>query len=178
MLKNDAGKRFVDVTEATGTGHLQKGHGVAFADLDNDGDEDVVLNVGGAVPGDAYFDALFANPGGSGNNWISVKLVGVRTNRAAIGAKITVTLGRAGGASPIRMREVTSGGSFGSNSFVQHIGLGRAKVIETLDIWWPVSKTHQTFHQVPVNQFLEIREGAERYETRKLPPPFAIGGGS
>jgi ASPIC and UnbV/FG-GAP-like repeat len=178
MLKNEAGKRFVDVTEATGTGHLQKGHGIAFADLDNDGDEDIVLNVGGAVPGDSYDDALFANPGGSGNNWISVKLVGVRSNRAAIGAKITVTLGRAGGASPLRMREVNSGGSFGANSFVQHIGVGHAKVIETLDIWWPASRTHQTFKNVPVNQFLEIREGADTYERRNVPPPFAIGGGS
>jgi hypothetical protein len=169
MLKNDAGKRFVDVTDATGTGHLQKGHGIAFVDLDNDGDEDVVLNVGGAVPGDNYDDALFANPGGSGNNWISVKLVGVKSNRAAIGARITVTLGRAGGASPLRMREVTSGGSFGANSFVQHIGLGRATVIDTLEIWWPASKTRQTFRQVPVNRFLEIREGAATYETRHVP---------
>ena len=40
MLKNDAGRRFPDVTEATGTGHLQKGHGVAFADFDNDGDQE------------------------------------------------------------------------------------------------------------------------------------------
>ena len=69
MLKNDAGKRFLDVTEATGTGHLQKGHGVAFADFDNDGDQDVVLNVGGSFPGDTYDDALFENPGGYGNNW-------------------------------------------------------------------------------------------------------------
>ena len=63
MLKNDAGRRFADVTEATGTGHLQKGHGVAFADLDNDGDEDIVLNVGGAVPGDRYDDAALREPG-------------------------------------------------------------------------------------------------------------------
>ncbi len=66
MLKNVDGKRFVDVTEATGTGHLQKGHGIAFVDLDNDGDEDVLLNVGGAVPGDNYGEALFENPGAGG----------------------------------------------------------------------------------------------------------------
>ena len=48
MFRNDGGRRFVDVTAATGTGHLQKGHGVAFADLDNDGDQDVFANVGGS----------------------------------------------------------------------------------------------------------------------------------
>ena len=53
MLRNDGGRRFVDVTAATGTGHLQKGHGVAFADLDDDGNEEVIVNMGGAVPGDA-----------------------------------------------------------------------------------------------------------------------------
>ncbi len=93
MLKNVNGERFVDVTEATGTGHLQKGHGIAFVDIDNDGDEDVVLNNGGAVPGDNYGEALYENPGaGPGNHWLSLKLVGVKTNRAAIGAKIRVHL--------------------------------------------------------------------------------------
>ena len=66
MLKNDGGRRFLDVTDATGTGHLQKGHGVAFADLDNDGDEDVVLNSGGAVPGDRYDDVAVPEPGRRG----------------------------------------------------------------------------------------------------------------
>ncbi len=141
MLKNVGGTRFVDVTEATGTGHLQKGHGIAFVDIDNDGDEDVILNNGGAVPGDNYGEALYENPGaGAGNHWISVKLVGVRTNRPAIGAKIRVHLAGAVEGSPLRYREVTSGGSFGANSFTQHIGLGKA-TIESLEIEWPTSKT-------------------------------------
>ncbi len=175
MLKNEEGQRFLDVTEATGTGHLQKGHGIAFADLYNNGNEDVVLNVGGAVPGDNYDDVVFENPGGSHNSWISLKLIGVKSNRAAIGAKIRVTLGRAasasgaGGASPIRYREVTSGGSFGSNSLTQHIGLGRAQMIDTIEISWPASGTKQTFHNVPVNQFLEIREDAQTYTVRRVP---------
>jgi len=175
MLKNDAGRRFLDVTEPTGTGHLQKGHGIAFADLDNDGDEDIVLNVGGAVPGDRYDDALFENPGGSGNNWIGLELIGVKSNRAAIGARIRLTLGRAGGASPLRMREVSSGGSFGANSLRQHIGVGRAQVIEMMEIFWPASGTRQIFRNVPVNQFLRIREGADQYEIR-TPPRIKLGG--
>ncbi len=176
MLKNDAGKRFLDVTEATGTGHLQKGHGVAFADLDNDGDEDVVLNVGGAVPGDRYDEALFENPGGFGNNWISLKLVGVKTNRVAIGARITLRLRGAGEGSPLRYREVTSGGSFGASSLVQHIGLGKAKVVDSLEIYWPVSRTTQTFRDVPVNTFLEVEELADHYAVR-APRRFSFARG-
>jgi hypothetical protein len=169
ILKNDAGRRFLDVTEATGMGHLQKGHGVAFADLDNDGDQDVVLNVGGAVPGDYYEDALFENPGGHGNHWISVRLVGVKTNRLAIGARITVRLRDSGPGSPVRYREVTSGGSFGASSLVQHIGLDKATAIDALEVDWPVSGTRQIFRDLPVDRALEIRELTDAVTVRDLP---------
>ena len=169
VLKNDAGRRFLDVTAATGMGHLQKGHGVAFADLDFDGDQDVVLNVGGAVPGDRYDDALFRNPGGSGNNWLSVRLVGARSNRAAVGATITVRL-KGGG---LRYREVTTGGSFGASPFTQHIGLGKGEV-ESLTIRWPVTRTTQVFTAVPVNQALEIHELAKAHEVVQR-EAFTIG---
>ena len=91
LLHNNGGKFFVDVTTSSGTGELHKGHGVAFADLDNDGDEDLLFEVGGATPGDAHAMRLFENPG-HGNDWITLKLVGVKTNRAAIGARIKVTV--------------------------------------------------------------------------------------
>jgi hypothetical protein len=177
MFKNERGMRFVDVTEATGTGHLQKGHGISFVDIDNDGDEDVVLNVGGAVPGDNYTESLFENPGTEVGNWISVRLVGVKTNRAAIGAKITVTLPDASSGSAQRYREVTSGGSFGSNSLTQHIGIGSAKSIAALEVLWPVSKTRQVFKNVPINSFLEVRELDDRYKTYS-PPRVTLRGPS
>jgi hypothetical protein len=170
VLKNDAGRRFVDVTEATGMGHLQKGHGVAFADVDGDGDQDVALNVGGSIPGDDYDDALFENPGGHGNNWISIRLVGVKTNRAAIGAQITLRLKGGGPGSSLRYREVGSGGSFGASSLVQHVGLGPARAIESIEVFWPVGRTRQVFHDVPVNSFIEIRELATDYTFRRPPP--------
>ncbi len=176
MLRNDEGRRFQDVTAATGTGHLQKGHGVAFADLDNDGDEDVVINLGGAVPGDNYADALFENPGaGAGNNWISLRLVGVKSNRAGIGAKIRVRLKGAASGSALRYREVSSGGSFGANSLMQHIGLGRATV-DTLEIEWPVTKAKQVFRDVPLNSFMTIREG-DSTVTVTTPKTFSLGAG-
>ena len=175
MLKNDRGRRFLDVTAATGTGHLQKGHGIAFVDLDNDGDQDVVLNSGGAVLGDRYGESLFANPGFDDHNWISIRLIGVKTNRAAVGAKIRVVLPDDATGSALRYREVTSGGSFGASSFRQHIGLGKARSIASVEITWPVSGTKQTFRGVPVNSFIEIRELDDRF-TVVTPPRVTLAG--
>ena len=86
MYRNDRGNRFLNVTSAGGFGHLQKGHGVAFADLDNDGDQDVFHELGGWFAGDAFGNALFENPG-FGNHWIQIQLVGTQSNRSAIGAE-------------------------------------------------------------------------------------------
>ena len=72
LLRNKGGKSFVDVTAASGTGELHKGHGVAFADLDHDGDQEIVFEVGGATPGDAHALRLFENPG-HGNDWITLE---------------------------------------------------------------------------------------------------------
>src|SRR6266540_1206084 len=167
-FRNQAGKRFADVTAATGTGHLQKGHGVAFGDFDNDGDEDIYVNIGGFVPGDYYNKVLFANPGGA-HNWISIKLIGAKSNRAAIGAKIKLTLTGANGQKSLRYREVTSGGSFGASSLRQEIGLGRARQIAVMEIWWPASGSRQVFHNVKVNQFIEIDESQSAYRTLPVP---------
>src|SRR5262249_42028004 len=163
MFHNQFGKKFVDVTAATGTGHLQKGHGVAFGDLNNDGNQDIYVNVGGFVPGDHYNKVLFANPG-SGNNWISIKLTGEKTNRAAIGAKIKLTLTDANGQKSQRYREVNSGGSFGASSLRQVIGLAKAARIDTLEVSWPASNTRQMFRNVNVNQSIEIKETEEKYK--------------
>ncbi len=153
LFRNHDGKYFVDVTTATGTGHLQKGHGVAFADLDGDGQVDIFENIGGFVPGDAYYRVLFKNPGHDAN-WIRVKLVGVKTNRAAVGAKIKVTLDDGS----IRYREVSTGGSFGASPFAQHIGLGKGHTVKTLEVWWPASNSRQTVRDVPVNKEIVVKE--------------------
>jgi hypothetical protein len=162
LLRNKGGTSFVDVTVSSGTGEMHKGHGVAFADLDNDGDEEIVFKVGGAVPGDAHAFRLFENPG-HGSDWLGVKLVGVRSNRAAIGARIKVTVEGADGARRSIYRTVSSGGSFGASPLEQHIGLGRAARVADVEVRWPASGTTQTFRAVSKNQVIEIREMADRY---------------
>jgi tetratricopeptide (TPR) repeat protein len=164
LLHNKDGKRFVDITASSGTGELHKGHGVAFADIDNDGDEDILTVIGGAAPGDSHAFRLFENPG-NGNDWISLRLVGVKSNRSAIGARIQVTVKNEGHAARAIHRTVGSGGSFGASPLEQHIGLGKAAQIESIEIRWPGgSGTPQRFTGVAGNQAIEIREGAAEYK--------------
>jgi tetratricopeptide (TPR) repeat protein len=174
LLRNQEGKLFVDITASSGTGELHKGHGVAFADIDNDGDEDILTLTGGAIPGDAHPFRLFENPG-QGNDWLSVKLVGVKTNRSAIGARIKVTVQNEGRTTRDIYRTVTSGGSFGASPLQQHIGLGKSAKILNLEIWWPTSNTRQNFPSVAKNQFIEIKEFAKDY-TKLTRAPFKLGG--
>jgi hypothetical protein len=167
LLLNKGGQRFVDITGSSGTGELHKGHGVAFADLDHDGDEDIVFEVGGATPGDAHVLRLFENPG-QGADWIALKLIGVRTNRSAIGARITVTVDGADGRRMIH-RSVGSGGSFGASPLLQHVGLGRGARHVDVDVWWPTSSTRQHFADVGTNRFVEITELANRLQPLDRP---------
>ncbi len=161
MFRNVEGKRFSDITTSSGTGHLQKGHAVACGDWDRDGNVDLFVEVGGATPGDAFRDVLFQNPGGHGNHWLTVKLVGRKTNRAAIDARIKVT--PAGEPSRSIYRYVTSGSSFGGNPLQQTVGIGKADRIATLEVSWPTSGTTQVFHDVRVDQAIEVTEFAKDY---------------
>ena len=168
MYHNRAGERFADITWSSGLGHLQKGHGVAFADLDHDGDQDLYVQTGGGATGDKFNDALFENPG-SNNNWIALKLVGTRTNRCAIGARIRLLVTEEGSSEPRAIyRHVNSGGSFGANPLRQTLGTGKAKVIDRLEIYWPTSDTTQHFENVATNQMLQITESSDKFEVVPL----------
>jgi hypothetical protein len=170
MLQNIDGQRFEDVTDATGTGHLQKGHGISFADWDCDGDVDLFVNLGGGCPGDKGYPALFLNPGHAGRHWLKVKLVGTQTNRAALGAKLRVDLKGPDGTSRSIYRVIGNNGSFGGNSLVETIGLRDATRVAELTITWPVSRTTQTFPDLAADQAIEITEGAETYKVLHQPP--------
>jgi len=167
LLHNKEGKRFVDISTSSGTGAIAKGHGVAFADFSNNGNEDILADMGGPDIGDKFPLHLFRNPGGHGNNWITLKLVGVKSNRSAIGARITVTVNDPDRGRRQICRSVGSGGSFGASPLEQHIGIGRSARIENIEVWWPASKTRQNFRNVTPNQFLEIREFAQSAITLK-----------
>src|SRR5262249_57738221 len=131
MFKNVAGRRFAEITGSAGTGHLQKGHAVACGDWDRDGDVDVFIQMGGTVNGDKYHNILFQNPG-QGNHWLTAKLVGKKTNRAAIGARIKVITT---GEKPLTVhRHVSSGSSFGGNPLQQTIGLGKATRVARMEV--------------------------------------------
>jgi len=162
LFRNDGGRRFVDITASSGTGDIHKGHGTAFADLDNDGDEELLIEMGGAAPADRHALRLFKGPGNN-NDWISLKLVGVKSNRSAIGARIRIDVEDDGQTKRSIYRTVGSGGSFGASPLQQHIGLGHNARILNIEIWWPASNTRQTFADVGKNQFLEIKEFEKNY---------------
>ncbi len=174
LLHNKDGKFFTDVTAASGTGELHKGHGVAFADLARNGYEDLLEEVGGAVPGDAHAFRLFQNPG-NGNDWINLKLVGVKSNRSAIGARIKITVENEGKGMRSFYRTVGSGGSFGASPLEQHVGLGKSARILNIEIFWPASNTRQNFANLDKDQFLEIKELAPSY-TKLERKPVQLGG--
>ncbi len=174
LLRNRDGRSFVDVTASSGTGELGKGHGVAFADLDGDGDDEIVFEVGGATPGDAHALRVFDNPG-HGHNWIEISLVGVTSNRSALGARLAITVQQADGTRRTLHRTVGSGGSFGASPLRQHVGLGAATSIEAIEIWWPASGTRQRFADVAVNQWLQVTESEAAFLRRERQTGRAAG---
>jgi len=167
LFKNMRGQRFSDITTAARVGNLQKGHGVSFADLDNDGDEDIYIKMGGAYTGDAYENALYLNPGQNRNHWINILCRGTVSNRAAIGARIKVTF-RENNKTRSVFRDVNTGGSFGSNPLCQHIGIGEAAAIGEVEIRWPVTGKRQTFRDLPIDTNITIIEGDSVFRTYNL----------
>jgi len=130
------------------------GRGAAFGDVNNDGGVDVLVSNSGQAP------TLLINQVNQKRNWVSLKLIGTRSNRDAVGAKIVVTT-----ESLTQTDQVTGGGSYLSASDRRiHFGLGASKTIKLLKIRWP-SGTESEFRDVEANQILSIKEGSRRYES-------------
>jgi tetratricopeptide (TPR) repeat protein len=173
MYHNQGGKRFADVSYAGGFAHLQKGHAVVFADLDHDGDQDVFEQMGGAYPVDLATNVLFENPGFK-NHWIAIAVVGSKSNRSGIGARIRAEIVD-GGTRRSVFRHVNSGGSFGANPLRQTLGLGTATKIDRLEIFWPLTGETQTFSDVAADQTIRIVEGEASFA--RLPLRRSVLGG-
>ena len=154
LYRNNGDGTFTDATFALGLGNIGKGHGVTFGDVDTDGDVDIYVSVGGAFIGDQWHNLFYQNTG-TGNNWLNLKLVGVKSNRDGIGSKVTLRVGDS-----VIYREVSGGCGFGStNSLSLEIGLKAHPKVDVLEIVWPSGQV-DTHRNLSVNQKLIITEGA------------------
>jgi enediyne biosynthesis protein E4 len=146
---NEHDGRFRDISLDAGPGITTpfNGHGVAATDFDNDGAVEILVNNSHDRP------SLLKNLGERGN-WILLKLEGTKSNRDAIGARVTVRAG-----DHQQTQEVRSGGGYISQSdFRLHFGLGKATRADAVEIRWP-SGLAQRFENVGGNQVVRIREG-------------------
>lgn len=167
LFRNMGNGKFSDVTASGRVGNLQKGHGVAINDLDNDGDADIFIEVGGAYIGDSFNNSLYLNPGQNTNHWINIQLEGTNTNRSAIGTRIKISF-KENGIKRVVYREVNSGGSFGASALRREIGIGQANMIDEIAIIWSKTRNAQIFKNIKPNQFIKIKEGSASITKEKL----------
>ena len=167
LFHNNRDGTFTDVTadaQAHGNGFSvpRLGRGAAFADLFNDGHEDIVVGNNDDPP------SLLRNRSGASNHFVSFKLVGTRSNRDALGARIRV---KAGGIS--QTREIAAGGSYMSQSDLRaHFGLGPSTLVDRVEVTWPTG-IRQEFHSVKADQFYVIEEGKPAIRTQAIARPHA-----
>jgi len=151
LYQNQRNGSFKDIAEKIGGPLLEPtaSRGAAFGDFDNDGDVDVVINTVNDIP------VLLRTDSATNNNWISIKLIGVKSNRDGVGSRIKVDAdGRA------QVGEVRSGGSYYSqNDMRVHFGLGKATKARTIEARWP-SGVVDTLSDVAAGQVVYIKEGA------------------
>lgn len=163
VFRNNGDGTFTDATlSARLTRAGEKGHGAAFADIDQDGSLEMYAQLGGHYPGDHAENAFYRYTGGSRNRWLQVDLEGVKSNRFAIGAQLTV---KAGGRT--YYREVKGSEGFGATSqYRQHFGLGNNERADSLEILWP-SGAKQVLNSLPSNQIIAVREGDDNWRRVK-----------
>jgi len=166
MYLNIEGRKFEDVSYSGGFANIQKGHGVSFGDWDHDGDEDLYAVIGGAYDGDFFYNCFFDNPNEHNNNWVVLKLEGTKANKAAVGARVTISTQENGKERKI-CRTVTSGASFGANSLALEVGLRKSTTINSVTVQWPCK-------ECPVEEFkgMEINKAYSIVQGTSAPKPL------
>ena len=161
MLMNEANGTFCDAGDLAGVAIREPrvSRGLAIADIYNDGNVDLIIENLDGQP------TILRNPGVAGNHWVSFELGGTKSNRLAIGARITLT---AGGVT--QMDEVRSGGSYLSqNDLRVHFGLGKSEKIQKVEIRWPSGQT-DTLSDVQADRFYNVLEGSGMVDHSKIVP--------
>ena len=156
LYQNLRNGQFKDITEKIGGAILEptSSRGCAFGDYDNDGDVDVVINPVNDTP------VLMRCDSTTGNNWLSIRTLGVQSNRSGIGARIKLEIETAEKKTRTLVDEVRSGGSYYSqNDLRAHFGLGKVAKVKTMEVKWP-SGTVDTINDVATNQIVSVKEGA------------------
>ncbi|HZT38236.1 MAG TPA: FG-GAP-like repeat-containing protein [Bryobacteraceae bacterium] len=155
FFRNNGDGSFSDLTSYVGFARPgNKGHGVTFVDIDGDGDLDIFAQLGGHYPGDHAYNAFYRNLQANRNHWLEVDLQGIKSNRFAVGAQLTVKAGNL-----LAYREVKGSEGFGAtNPYRQHFGLGQQARIDSLEVRWP-SGLRQSFYALETNQIIGITEG-------------------
>jgi hypothetical protein len=149
LMRNLDGSRFVNVSEKVGPAFAESrcSRGAAFGDIFNTGRIDIVLNNLNDYP------SLLRNQSPPPNAWLLVKLIGTKTNRAAIGSRVTIDANNRR-----QVQEVRSGGSFCSqNDLRLHFGLGPTKDAR-VEVRW-LGGASETFEHVTANRLVVIQEG-------------------
>ena len=146
------GDTYVEVAERAGVANQGKGHGVAFADYDQDGDLDLYVGLGGHYPGDVWPNSLYQNRGIAGK-MVTITLNGAEPNPSAIGGQVVLYSD-----DHVQRSEVQSGGGFGStSSYPLEFGLGMRTLIDSLHITWPTGKVDK-YNRLPIGQPLEFNQ--------------------
>ena len=154
VLMESDGRRFRNTTFAAGLPFTGKSHGANLGDLFGDGRLSVIVAAGGAYPGDLLTTSVYC-PKMLPGNYLNVRLVGVKSNRSAIGARVSLMAG-----GKTQYREVTGGSNFGCMPLEQHFGLGKAGSVDAVEVRWP-SGLKQRFAGLPINKTCEFTEGLD-----------------